>query len=287
MLARAPLRLSYFPPAAPLRGLISSYYLFETDHAHISDVLRAELPQMRFLLQGHGQISYGEGLPQPMPFASIAGPSMHAIRFEACGPFRLLGAGLLPAGWSALIGESAEQFSDRLCDLHALAPAAVDSAYLRMAEAVTARQMTAAADAFFLLLSMRAKPPPLWFTRTTDTWLADSPDPDVGRLVAELGMSARQVERLMLRHYGGPPKLIARKFRTLQAAVRLGLDPEGGWESAAAGVFYDQSHFIREFRRFVGMTPGQFTAEGAPWITRLTIAKRSAAATMPKLTRIS
>lgn len=287
MTVRPPLRLRYFAPAAPLRGLVSSYYLFEMDGPHMHDVLRAELPQVRFVLQGDGTISYGEAPAQPMPFASIAGPSLHSIRFEARGPFRLLGAGLLPAGWSALIGESADQFSDRLTDLHDLAPAAVASAFLRLAEARSAREMTAAADAFFLLLSMRAKPPPLWFTRTTDAWLADSPDPDVGKLVAELGMSSRQVERLMLRHYGGPPKLIARKFRTLQAAVRLGLDPEGGWEAAAAGVFYDQSHFIREFRRFVGMTPGQFVDESAPWITRLTIAKRTASPTMPKLLRVS
>lgn len=287
MSARAPLRLSYFSPAAPLRGLVSSYYVFEMDGAHMRDVLRAELPQVRFLLGGKGSISYGEAPAQPMPFASIAGPSLHAIGFEAFGPFRLLGAGLLPAGWSALIGEPADQFSDRLTDLHDLAPAAVASAFLRMAEARSPREMTAAADALFLLLSMRAKPPPLWFTRTADAWLSDSPDPDVSALVAELGMSSRQVERLMLRHYGGPPKLIARKFRTLQTAVRLGLDPDAGWEAAAGGVFYDQSHFIREFRRFVGMTPGSFVAEGAPWITRLTIAKRTASSTMPKLTRVS
>lgn len=287
MTAAAPLRLRYFPPAAPLRGLVSSYYVFEMDGPLMQDVLRAELPQVRFVLQGSGTITYGEGAAQPMPFASIAGPSLRSIRFEAMGPFRLLGAGLLPAGWSALIGEPADQFSDRLTDLHDLAPAAVASALLRLGEARSPREMTAAADAFFLLLSMRAKPPPLWFTRTTDSWLADSPDPDVGRLVEELGMSSRQVERLMLRHYGGPPKLIARKFRTLQAAVRLGLDPQGGWEAAAAGVFYDQSHFIREFRRFVGMTPGQFVDQGAPWITRLTIAKRTASASMPKLLRIS
>lgn len=283
----APIRLSYFAPAAPLRGLVSSYYLFESDAPFIQDVLRAELPQVRFMLNGHGAIGYGVDALRPMPFASLAGPSMAAIRFQAFGPFRLLGVGLMPAGWAALIGEEADRYADRLTDLDGLAPAAVAATFQRMGEARDPRAIVAAADAFFLLLSMAARQPPLWFTRTTDNWLSGSPDPDVNRLVEELGMSLRQVERLMHRHYGATPKMVARKFRALQAAVRLGLDPAAGWEAAANGVFYDQSHFIREFRLFIGMTPGQFTAEGTPWITRLTIAKRSAARIMPRLLRVS
>ncbi|WP_448585992.1 helix-turn-helix domain-containing protein [Thermaurantiacus sp.] len=270
-----------------MRGLISSYYLFAFDRPFIADVLRAELPQIRFLLEGSGRIAYGGEDFVAMPFASLAGPSVMAIRFEARGPFRLLGVGLLPAGWSALIGESADRMTDRLTDLEGLAPAGVRRAFLQMHEARSERQLIAAADAFFLLLSMNALPPPLWFTRTTDAWLSDNPNPDVNALIAELGMSARQVERLMLRHYGSRPKLLARKYRTLQAAVRLGLNPNSGWQAAAGGAFYDQSHFIRDFKLFVGMTPGQFVAKGSPWLTRLTIAKRTGSAAMPKITRVS
>lgn len=281
------MRLNYFAPAAPLRGLVSSYYLFEFDGPLMQDILRAELPQVRFMLNGHGGIDYGGGGLQPMPFASLAGPSMGAIRFEAHGPLRLLGVGLMPAGWAAFVGEEADDYADRLTDLEGLAPLAVATTFQRMGEARDARGIVAAVDAFFLLLSMAARQPPMWFTRTVDSWLAAGPAPNVNALVQELSMSSRQVERLMRRHYGASPKLVARKFRTLQAAVRLGLHPDTGWEQAAGGAFYDQSHFIREFRQFIGMTPGQFTAEGTPWITRLTIAKRSASSVMPRLLRIS
>jgi AraC-like DNA-binding protein len=69
--------------------------------------------------------------------------------------------------------------------------------------------------------------------------------------------------------------------------VRLGLDPDAGWEAAAGGVFYDQSHVIRDFKTFVGMTPSQFTDKESPWLTRLTIAKRQNLVTMPKLNLVS
>ncbi len=279
--------LRYHLPAPALRDFLSCYYVFEVGAAQVHDVLRAEVAQARFLLRGHGYIAYGDNPFQPMPMASLAGPSGAAIKMHAFGPFRLIGVGLLPAGWAALVGEEASRHADRLDDLAGLAPALVSSALMRMHEARDDRGLVEAADALFLALAAGARPPPLWLTRTTDAWLVDTPAPDVNVLVETLGMSGRQVERLVARVYGASPKYLARKYRALQAAVRLGLHPEQGWQGAAGTAYYDQSHFIREFRHFIGMTPGQFVARDAPWITRLTIAKRTGAAAMPKLTRAS
>lgn len=281
------LSLRYFAPAAPLRAWVSSYYLFNVEAPVVSDMLRAELPQVRFMTRGSGVFHYGAGAGVPVPRAALCGATSVAVRFQATGPLTIFGAGLLPAGWAALVGAGAEAFANSLTDLHDVAGMAARRAMDRMMEARDARDIVAAADAFFLLLSSRAKAPPLWFTRAADAWLAGSIDPDVNVLVCETGMSARQIERLALRVYGAPPKLLARKYRALQAAVRLGLDPDSGWEAAAAGAFYDQSHFIREFKTFVGMTPSRFVAKDSPWLTRLTIAKRQTLKSMPRLNLVS
>ncbi len=279
--------LRYFAPATPLREWISSYYLFEVDRPYISDLLRAELPQVRFMFSGAGTFCYGSQHPVPVPRASLCGATTTAIRFDALGPLGIFGAGLLPAGWAALVGVGADEMANSITDLQAVAGPVAHDALCRIAEARNPREIVASADAFFLLLSTKAKLPPLWFTRATDSWLAGSVNPDVNQLIEMTGMSARQIERLSLRIYGASPKMLSRKYRTLQAAVRLGLDPGGGWESAAAGGFYDQSHFIREFRAFVGMTPSQFTRTDAPWLARLTIAKRQRLPSMPKLNLVS
>lgn len=282
-----PFSLRYFSPAAPLRDWVSSYYIFETELPVINDTLRAELPQVRFMFAGAGTYSYGGQGPVRVPQAALCGPTTVAVHFHAAGPLRLVGAGLLPAGWAALVGAGASGFADSVTDLEDVAGLMARRTLDRMGEARSHRELVAAADAFFLLLSMQAKPPPMWFTRAADEWLAGSVNPQVDDLVALTGMSARQIERLAQRVYGASPKMLARKYRTLQAAVRLGLDPDAGWEAAAAGAFYDQSHFIRDFKQFVGMTPTQFADRESPWITRLTIAKRQGLSTMPKLTRVS
>ena len=279
--------LRYFSPAAPLRSWVSSYYLFEADVPFLTDTLRAELPQVRFVFQGSGQFSFGGGPVVPLPPAALCGPTDVAVRFDAVGPIRIFGAGLLPAGWAALVGAGANELANQLADLEDVAGPVARTALMRLGEARSHRDMVAAADAFFLLLSMQSKAPPLWFTRAADSWLSGSVDPDVNVLIAATGMSARQIERLMQRVYGASPKLLARKYRTLQAAVRLGLDPDAGWEAAASGAFYDQSHFIREFKTFVGMTPSSFVAKDSPWLARLTIAKQQKLISVPKLSQVS
>ena len=57
--------------------------------------------------------------------------------------------------------------------------------------------------------------------RAVDAWLADNPSPVLDELVATTGLSRRQVERRCNALYGAPPKLLARKYRALRAAVAL------------------------------------------------------------------
>ena len=83
-------------------------------------------------------------------------------------------------------------------------------------------------------------------------------------------MSPRQIERLAKRIYGAPPKLLARKYRVLRVASLIG---QSGmpWPEAAGETFYDQSHFIREFKQFIGVTQQRFQRDPPP-LTRLTMA---------------
>jgi AraC-like DNA-binding protein len=155
-----------------------------------------------------------------------------------------------------------------------------------MIEARSDAERVAAADRFFLALLGRARAVPVWFTRLTDDWLTGSANPDLDDLVTQSGMSARSVERLARRIYGASPKLLARKYRTLNAAVRLGNGDIPGWADIIGSAYYDQSHFIREFKQFVGITPMRFLVEAAP-LMRLTIVRRQLMPDMPRLASYS
>lgn len=279
--------IRYFSPAPELRAFLSSYYFFESNLPVFDDIMRAELPQIRVLTVGRGTNCFSTGTSRaPRSGAFLQGPTSGPVRFVAQGALHGFGVGLLPRGWASFIGESAAVLADDLVDLASVVGPCANSMIDQMRNAVDDEARVAVADRFFLGLLARAHATPLWFTQMTDAWLTASGDPVVDTLVAESGMSARSVERMAKQIYGASPKLLARKYRALGAAVRIGNGEAQGWGDLPAGSFYDQAHFIREFKQFTGMTPARFQAEAAP-VTRITIARKKLLPGLPKLALFS
>ncbi|MFZ4689159.1 MAG: helix-turn-helix domain-containing protein [Polymorphobacter sp.] len=274
--------IRYFTPAAPLRPYLSSYYWFESRLPAFADLMRAELPQIRLVTTGSATNHYANGNVRNGVPAQLQGPTSGPVRFVADGALHLFGVGLLPQGWAALIGEPADRIADDVVDLAAVVGPCVHRLIDQIASAADDAARVEAADRFFLDLLTRAHSVPFWFTRMTDDWLTASTSPDLDTLIAASGMSSRSVERMAKRIYGASPKLLARKYRALQTAVQIGNGEVSGWADLAAGGFYDQAHFIREFKQFTGMTPARFMVEAAS-VTRITIARKKLLPDLPKL----
>ncbi len=274
--------IRYFAPAPLLRPYLSSYYWFESNLPAFSDMMRAELPQIRLITVGSAQNHYSTGRMRPSVAAQLQGPTTGPVRFTATGRLHLFGVGLLPRGWAALIRAPADRFADDLVDLSAVLGPTINDVVCDMVCARDDMARVAAADRFFTGLVEKAQATQSWFTQLTDEWLTDAANPDVDTLVQASGMSARSVERMAKRIYGASPKLLARKYRALGAAVRIGTGEASGWSDFCDTGFYDQAHFIREFKQFTGLTPTRFQNEAAA-VTRLTIARKNQLPGMPKL----
>jgi transcriptional regulator GlxA family with amidase domain len=82
----------------------------------------------------------------------------------------------------------------------------------------------------------------------------------VGDLASHLDLSARQIERVFRDEVGISPKLFLRivRFQEVLGAIRGGAGETGWAEVAAAHGFYDQAHFIRDFKTFAGRPPGSW-----------------------------
>lgn len=83
-------------------------------------------------------------------------------------------------------------------------------------------------------------------------------------LTDELDWSHRLLIDRFREQIGLPPKVIARQLRFQSAAQRLRTQPERSLaEIADAAGYFDQAHFSREFRKFAGITPGDFRHSSA------------------------
>lgn len=264
--------LRYFAPPPDLRTHISSYYVFQANVPRMSDLVRADMAQLRFMISGAGTYSFANGARIAAPEVSLLGPTTAATRFDVTGPVLVFGVGILPAGWAGLVGEDASMFADSVIDGVDLFGGILEDALDAMRFDRRPTRMIELVNMAMRWLMAGAHDVPLWFTGLTDHWLTGDASPIVDRLVGEAGMSSRQIERLARRIYGAPPKLLARKYRALRAASNLAAT-DLGWADAAGDAFYDQSHFIRELKRFTGHTPLQFQRAPTP-VTKLTLTRR-------------
>lgn len=89
----------------------------------------------------------------------------------------------------------------------------------------------------------------------------DEPPPDLATLSREVGLSRFQTLRLFRRHYGVTPRAFHLHFRLALARRSLKAGASLAEVAASCG-FVDQSHFTRQFKRLLGVTPGQYARTG-------------------------
>jgi AraC-like DNA-binding protein len=179
-----------------------------------------------------------------------------------------------PSGWAALMGSEAEDYVDQAFDARRIFGdwiMQVRDELIAAADFADQIELGCiAAEDIFRYKSTA----PFEFTNKVDSWLASDTDPDVEILAASTGLSQRQLERMTKRHYGMPPKKLARKYRALRVAQLLAHGDS--LDDAGLGLaFYDQSHLIREVKQFTGLTPRQLR-EGQSQLTRATMDGRRA-----------
>jgi AraC-like DNA-binding protein len=111
------------------------------------------------------------------------------------------------------------------------------------------------------------------------------PGMSVADMARTLHVSRRQVERLLAHHVGIGPKTMGRILRFQRALRALMSDPGTSLAAVAADAgYFDQPHFIRDFRRMTGGVPrgykGYFPEDGphdfAPNVVAFVQAKEGA-----------
>ncbi|WP_176594416.1 helix-turn-helix domain-containing protein [Sphingobium sp. EM0848] len=250
-------RLRYFAPPADLRLHIGCIYLVTTDTDHATGMMRADFPQLRFMLSGSGHYIFANTLTYATPMVCMLGPTMGATRFLLDGPLQMLGVALLPLGWIALTGRDASDHIDRLYDMTASADGAAYKEILGRLKAMNEPEKAVTLLWDYLRANMAAVRPAIRaFVAAVDDWLASETSPQVRDLRDATGLSERQVARLTNRLYGAPPQYLARKYRALRFAAQIARDGQDR-NGLCYDSFYDQSHSIREIKQFLGRTPGQ------------------------------
>ena len=80
----------------------------------------------------------------------------------------------------------------------------------------------------------------------------------VSKLCAATGLTARSLQRLFRDYVGVGPKWVVSRFRLQEAAELLETSGESVVAIAARLGYFDQAHFVRDFKAAVGETPSEY-----------------------------
>ena len=265
-------------PAPDLAPWIARLYatVVELPEGHRIDCgLLNDTAVIRIQLKGAWTAETASG-PQAYERAALFfGPQTQRMPVSVTGSFISVGVALRPGTGYAFRGIDTADYLDRIihCDELGLpgeaALAALDSTadpegWLQILEAMI-RQVVKHEGA--------AVPDPV--SARFELQAFTDPTISVADAAKACAVTQRQLERIVRRDFGLPPKQVLRRARALDMASHLrGVADQAEAEELALR-FYDQSHLIREFTQLFGMAPSQFVARPQPLLT-LTLESRQA-----------
>lgn len=249
-----------FPPPPQLARHVRMFWVFE------HDVPQGEPYVYRSMADGCAEMVFHyKGLfsgldadDHPYHPAVLHAQSNRHRRFLTHGSFGIFGAYLYPSALPQLFGLSSAAFSNQVPELAAVL--STEGRFLQeqvMLAASHARRVQILSKFLLERLHKRRQDETAAHVAIRHI-IAAKGQVNVTALASQICLSTRQFERKFKEFGGFSPKMYARIIRFQGALAEYGNSPRSMTDIAYACGYYDQSHFIHEFREFSGYHPRQY-----------------------------
>lgn len=248
-------------PSSALRPYISAYYLFEINSLDpISDLSVPEWGCVRLIHAGGFAVETGSDTGRVINQSVIQGPSSKAVGFtvQRCA---MLGIGLLPAGYAKFWDNDVGRIADKSVPWESVVGVAAEPMLDAVTNAETTKEKFSIVDSFFLgmLLKTSSRDASDDVTRV-HALLNDPAISDIEQLAEAMGRHPSALARFCKRRFGFAPKLLLRRQRFLRMLDGFQSRPYAEWPDFLDPQYTDQSHMIRDFHYFMGMSPTHYLA---------------------------
>jgi len=263
------MRYRELPPGNFLKPYIKCYYLFESEAGiEFEDtVFPSGSPEIIFNLgDGVWHSAIDDDFSKTPPI-ELWGQITRPMTIRSAGKQTMLGIRFFAHSASHFFKESFPELNDQVLYLGDLWGSSAKTLHFRLLDLAELRQRIDCIEHYLIKR--------LAVTRKSSHNFAF-----VGQMVKEMnsnrfpgtiegmanryGFTARYVQKLFLQSTGLTPKLYS-QIQRFQSGLRLLNDKDRSLTSIAYDCgYFDQSHFIREFRSFTGLTPSSYQSASCP-----------------------
>ncbi|MGD9561940.1 MAG: DUF6597 domain-containing transcriptional factor [Pyrinomonadaceae bacterium] len=262
-----------FAPPPLLAPYVRFFWVLEADVVPGSEFVHRALADGCVEMVFHYRARFDEvtedGLREFSPLSSIQGQSAKFHRFSGRSSFGIFGAYLFPFAIPRLFSLPAYDFTNAAHDLESSLGIEGKLLEEQMITAENNERRVEIISRYFTERLARANRSFSEVHNSVRSIIAAKGDVNIVGLAREHRLSTRQFERRFKEMAGLSPKLYSRIIR-FQAATQHRLEGNRDLTDIAyACGYYDQSHFINDFREFSGYTPKEYfwnEAEGTQYM---------------------
>ncbi|GHN01984.1 AraC family transcriptional regulator [Cytophagales bacterium WSM2-2] len=263
------MKYTEFAPCERLTTYIKCFYFFESDDStDISDIVFPGGNMEIIFNLGEGiWKTASRGIYHQTPKIELWGQITRPLPVRSEGKNRMLGIRFYSHGASSFLKEELWEFNDQVSDASDLLGKSVRQLREKLLEVSNLPQRIELIECYLLerLFSIEKNSNRISMIGQIARELqTETLTGDIKTLASKYDMTPRYLQKLFLQYTGVTPKLY-HKINRFQSSLRLVTKKESSLTNIAYDCgYFDQSHFIREFKSFTGITPSDYSAESFP-----------------------
>ena len=203
-----------------------------------------------------------DGPAQPFKRAWVSGAHSAYIVIDSLPNSSLMGVHFHPGGAARFLRIPGGELMDRVVELDAVWGPAASAIHLALLEAPDPQAKLRLLESFLLQRHRALADPDPAIQLALQLFSSQPCIHRIDHVVHATGISHRRFIERFTRQVGLGPKRFCRILRFQQVLQRLQRKQPVSWAALAADCgYYDQAHFIQDFRAFSGMNPSRYLVE--------------------------
>lgn len=241
-------QLNRYFPTAWLADFVEHYWIVEwslpAGYTHVQEVLPTLSVQLAFQLNE----------------AIVHGVKKQRFIQHISGTGRVAGVKFKPGGFYPFLKKSVLTIAHHEIDAYALL--GITTPPIHVPVSGEHGPVLEAIEALLHSLLPKKEEKMVLVQQIAATALADRTMISTTRLAAHFHLTIRTLERLFSKYAGINPKWVIKIFRFHDIVERIAGSSEVNWAQLAIDLgYFDQAHFIKDFRMIMGKTPQEYALE--------------------------
>jgi AraC-like DNA-binding protein len=257
---------NFYKPKPPLSKFVENFWLYEGNEAgrNIDRILPTGTLELVINLRQNELRMYDAECPENCSrFSGAIVSGAFGRGFAPAAEAFIIGIHFRPGGAFPFLGLPAGELADTHVDLETLWGPSADWLWERLCEARTSAERFQLLQEALLSRLCRGVEQHYAVSAALEMFGKNQAGPRVREAAKYLGLSQRRLIQVFKAEVGMTPKLFSRIQRFQKTRTFIQHNPSINWADLAIDLgYFDQSHFIREFLEFSGLSPTDYLNRG-------------------------